>query len=496
LSELWGRSAGQLAAAVRGGDVSAAQVVDAFLERSESVDPLLRCFVRLDAQAARARAAEIDRKRAAGVPLGALAGVPVALKDNLAVAGRALTCGSRVLDGYVSPYSATVVEKLEAADAVLFGHTNMDEFAMGSSCESSAYGPTRNPWDLERVPGGSSGGSAAAVAARCVPLAFGSDTGGSIRQPAALCGVVGLKPTYGRVSRYGLVAFASSLDQVGPLAGSVADAALALQVIAGHDPRDATSAARPVGDYAASSGGVEGLRAGVPRELAVGRLDPDVRADWERALARLQGLGVRLVEVSVPALEAANAVYYVLANSEASANLARFDGVRYGHRTREAGTLAGLYQRSRSEGFGPEVKRRILLGTFALSSGYYEAYYGRAAALARALGRELSTALESCDLLLAPASPFPAFRLGERSDPLAMYLSDVYTVPANLAGLPAVAVPSGRSASGLPLALQLMGRGFDEARLLQAAAAFAAATDFERPLLPDAARGGFAEGAE
>jgi aspartyl-tRNA(Asn)/glutamyl-tRNA(Gln) amidotransferase subunit A len=462
------------------------EVVEAFLARIEAVDPLLGAFVRWDAEAARDSAAEVDRKRASGASLGALAGVPVALKDNLAVAGRALTCGSRILAGYVSPYSATVVEKLLAADAVLIGHTNMDEFAMGSSCESSAYGPTRNPWDLERVPGGSSGGSAAAVAARCVPLALGSDTGGSIRQPAAFCGVVGLKPSYGRVSRYGLVAFASSLDQIGPMASSVADVALALGVVAGHDPRDATSAALPVeaaGEVlgAGAASAMAGLRAGVPRELAVEQLEPDVREDWERSLARLERLGARLVEVSVPALEAANAVYYVLANSEASANLARFDGVRYGHRARDAGTLAALYQRSRSEGFGPEVKRRILLGTFALSSGYYDAYYGRAVAVARALGRELRAALDASDFLVTPASPCAAFRMGERNDPLSMYLSDVYTVPANLAGLPAVVVPSGRSAQGLPLALQLMGRAFDEARLLGAAAAFEAAAGFERP---------------
>jgi aspartyl-tRNA(Asn)/glutamyl-tRNA(Gln) amidotransferase subunit A len=360
----------------------------------------------------------------------------------------------------------------------------MDEFAMGSSCEFSVYGPTRNPWDLTRVPGGSSGGSAAAVAARQVPLAFGSDTGGSIRQPAALCGVVGLKPTYGRVSRYGLVAFGSSLDQIGPLAGTVADAALALSVIAGVDPRDATSCPQPVEEYGAGPQDVAGLRAGVPRELEIDRLASDVRDDWERSLARLEGLGVRIVEVEVPVLRAANAVYYVLASSEASANLARFDGARYGHRSPHAHTLDDLYLKSRREGFGAEVKRRILLGTFALSSGYYDAYYGRAAAVARALGSELADALRETDVLLSPTSPTPAFAIGERSDPLAMYLSDVYTVPANLAGLPAVTVPSGLSAEGLPLSLQLMGRPFDEATLLRVAGAFEAVSGFERPLLP------------
>jgi aspartyl-tRNA(Asn)/glutamyl-tRNA(Gln) amidotransferase subunit A len=481
-------SAGRLATAVRAGEVTAAEVLEAFLARLAAVEPSVHAFVRVDEEGARIRARGLDERRGRGESLGALAGVPVAVKDNLAVAGRSLTCGSRILEGYVSPYSATAVERLEAAGAVLVGHTNMDEFGMGSSCEASAFGPTRNPWDLARVPGGSSGGSAAAVAARLVPLALGSDTGGSVRQPAALCGVVGLKPTYGRVSRYGLVAFASSLDQIGPLAGSVGDVALALEVIAGQDPLDATSSAVPPGDYGAASarqgGGLEGVRAGVPRQLAVDRLEPDVRGEWERSLARLEELGARLVDVDVPALEAATAVYYVLANCEASANLARFDGVRYGRRSREASTLTELYHRSRSEGFGAEVKRRILLGTFALSSGYHEAYYDRAVAVARALGRELAAALEGTDVLLSPASPSAAFRLGERSDPLTMYLSDVYTVPANLAGLPAVAVPSGVSADGLPLSLQLVGRAFDEARLLRVAAAFEAAADFRRPLLP------------
>jgi aspartyl-tRNA(Asn)/glutamyl-tRNA(Gln) amidotransferase subunit A len=484
VNDLLTSSSAAIARGVRDGEVTATEVLETFLERIAEVDTEIGAFVRLDAEIARGRARELDRRRAAGEALGALAGVPVALKDNLAVAGRRLTCGSRILEGYVSPYTATAVERLEAAGAVVVGHTNMDEFAMGSSCESSIYGPTRNPWDLARVPGGSSGGSAAAVAARQVPLAFGSDTGGSIRQPAALCGVVGLKPTYGRVSRSGLVAFASSLDQIGPLAGSVDDAALALSVIAGGDPRDATSSAEPVAEYRGEPSGVKGLRAGLPRELEVDRLASDVRADWERALARLEELGVALVEVDVPSLRAANAVYYVLANSEASANLARFDGARYGRRSPEARTLDELYHKSRCEGFGAEVKRRILLGTFALSSGYYEAYYGRAAAVARALGHELAAALRQADFLLSPTSPTPAFALGERSDPLAMYLSDVYTVPANLVGLPAVAVPSGLSAEGLPLSLQLLGRPFDEALLLRVAGAFEAVTGFRRPLLP------------
>lgn len=490
--DVFKRSLDEIAQSVAAGETTASALLDV-VEREqarwEGGEIPLHAFLSFGGDNARAAAQTVDASTPTPKARGPkpLLGVPVAIKDNLCTLDYPTTCGSRILEGYVSPYSATAVERLEAAGAVLVGHTNMDEFGMGSSCEASAYGPTRNPWDLARVPGGSSGGSAAAVAARLVPLALGSDTGGSVRQPAALCGVAGLKPTYGRVSRYGLVAFASSLDQIGPLAGSVGDVALALEIIAGQDPLDATSSAVPSGDYAASArqgGGLDGVRAGVPRQLAVDRLEPDVRGDWERSLARLEELGVRLVEVDVPALEAATAVYYVLANSEASANLARFDGVRYGRRSRDASTLTELYHRSRSEGFGAEVKRRILLGTFALSSGYHEAYYDRAAAVARALGRELAAALEGTDVLLSPASPSAAFRLGERSDPLTMYLSDVYTVPANLAGLPAVAVPSGVSAEGLPLSLQLVGRAFDEARLLRVAAAFEAAADFRRPMLP------------
>ena len=472
-------SARELAARVRTGESTAVEATRATLARIADVDRLVRAFVRVDAEGALARAAELDRRRTSGERLGSLAGVPVAVKDNIAVAGWPLTCSSRVLEGYRSPFSAGAIDRLLAADAVLVGQTNMDEFGMGSSCEGSAFFPTRNPWRLDRVPGGSSGGSAAAVAAGMVPLALGSDTGGSIRQPAAFCGVVGIKPTYGRVSRWGLVAFASSLDQIGALARDVEDAGLLLSAIEGHDPRDSTSSPQPPSLSAVWGGGAEGLRVGFLREVEEGALGPELAANWRQSLRRLEEQGAELIEVSVPSLEAAVAVYYVIANCEASANLARYDGVRYGHRTGRDRSLETLYSGSRSEGFGAEVKRRILLGTFALSSGYYDAYYGRARAVQERLRRELAAALERVDLLATPTSPSAAFALGERiDDPLAMYLSDVYTVPASLAGLPALALPSGLDSEGLPLSLQLLGRPLEEALLLRAGIGFERATAF------------------
>jgi len=475
VAELWELSAEEIAAGVRAGRLGALEVTQACLDRTAAVEPLVGAFLSLGPGAARERAAHIDRRRSRGEALGALAGVPVALKDNLCLEGSAVTCGSTILSGFVSPYSATAVERLLAADAVIVGKTNLDEFAMGSSCENSAFQVTRNPWHLGMVPGGSSGGSAAAVAAGGVPLALGSDTGGSIRQPAALCGVVGLKPSYGRVSRSGLVAFASSLDQIGPLARGVRDAALGLEVIAGHDRRDATSAQRPVPDYRERlEEGIAGLRVGTIREVDTEGLPPDGRRNWHQALAALERLGAERVEVTIPSLQAAVAVYYVLANSEASANLARFDGVRYGRRVRRPGAdLGELYVDSRSEGFGPEVKRRVMLGTFALSSGYYEAYYGRARGVLEGMRRQFAAAFERVDLLATPTTPTGAFALGEKvDDPLTMYLSDVFNVPANLVGVPGVAVPSGLDDRGLPLSLQLCARPFDEATLLRAARAY------------------------
>jgi aspartyl-tRNA(Asn)/glutamyl-tRNA(Gln) amidotransferase subunit A len=475
-SELWELPVEETARRVRAREVSAAEVTAAALARTEAVEPLIAAYLEIYSDAARERAADLDRRLAAGEDPGPLAGVPVALKDNLSLAGAKLTCGSKILTGYVAPYTATAVERLLSAGAVILGRANMDEFAMGSSCENSAYQLTRNPWDLGAVPGGSSGGPAAAVAAGSVPLSFGSDTGGSIRQPAAFCGVVGVKPTWGRVSRSGLVAFASSTDQIGPLARGVRDAALGLAVIAGPDAADATCSERPVDDYRARlEEGIAGLKVGiireVSREIDSAGFDPASARGWRSALDHLAQAGAEIVEVSVPSLDAAVAVYYVIATSEASANLARFDGVRYGRRA-AADNLADLYINSRSEGFGAEVKRRIMLGTFALSSGYYEAYYGRARGVLERMRHELDTAFATVDVVVTPTAPSAAFGIGEKvDDPLAMYLSDVFTTPASLAGLPAVSLPTGMDDRGLPLSLQIMGRPFDEATVLRAARA-------------------------
>jgi aspartyl-tRNA(Asn)/glutamyl-tRNA(Gln) amidotransferase subunit A len=474
MAELWELSVEEIAARVRSREASAAEVLESCLARTARVEPLVSAYLEIFADEARERAAKLDRRIAAGGDPGLLAGVPVALKDNLSLEGHALTCGSRILAGYVAPYTATAVERLLEAGAVPVGRANMDEFAMGSSCENSAYQLTRNPWDLAAVPGGSSGGPAAAVAAGGVPLSLGSETGGSVRQPAALCGVVGVKPTYGRISRYGLVAFASSTDQIGPLARHVRDAALATQIMAGVDPHDATCAIEPVGDYLqAIDEGIAGHRVGVIREIeGMGLSEPAAR-NWRESLDRLAAAGAELVEVSLPSLDAAIAIYYVIATSEASANLARFDGVRYGRRAEGADNLADLYFESRSEGFGPEVKRRIMLGTFALSSGYYHAYYGRARGVLERMRRELAAVFEAADLVVTPTTPTAAFRLGEKvDDPLAMYLSDIFTTPASLAGNPAVAVPSGLDGQGLPLSLQILGRPFGEAMVFRAARAF------------------------
>ncbi len=474
MPELWELAVEEIAGRVRSREVSASEVLESCLARTARVEPLVAAYLEIFTDEARERAAAIDRRLAAGEDPGPLAGVPVALKDNLSLEGHALTCASRILTGYVAPYTATAVERLLAAGAVPVGRCNMDEFAMGSSCESSAYQRTRNPWDLGTVPGGSSGGPAAAVAAGSVPLSFGSDTGGSIRQPAALCGVVGVKPTYGRVSRYGLVAFASSTDQIGPIARTVRDSALALEVIAGADSRDATCAREPVGSYlAAIEQDVAGLKVGVIREIDPSVLSAAAARNWRQSLDRLSAAGAELVEVSLPSLDAAIAVYYVIATSEASANLARFDGVRYGRRAAGADNLIDLYFDSRSEGFGAEVKRRIMLGTFALSSGYYEAYYGRARGVLERMRRELDAAFDKADVVVTPTTPTAAFRLGEKvDDPLAMYLSDIFTTPASLVGLPTVAVPSGCDDDGLPLSLQIMGRPFAEATVFRVSRAF------------------------
>jgi aspartyl-tRNA(Asn)/glutamyl-tRNA(Gln) amidotransferase subunit A len=460
-----------IAAGVRSGERPARAVVEEHLDRIDARDGDIHAFNLVLAEHARAAADAIDGRAARGEDVGPLAGVPVALKDNLCTRGVPTTCSSRILEGWRPPYDATVVERLAAAGAVVIGKTNLDEFAMGSSTENSAFGPTRNPHDLSRVPGGSSGGSAAAVAACFAPLALGSDTGGSIRQPAALSGVVGMKPTYGRVSRYGLIAFASSLDQIGPLAASVADAALLYDVIAGPDPQDSTSWPEPSPPTAAGLGeGVEGLRVGVVRELLAEGVAPDVAALITRAADVLSDAGAKVDEASVPATVYGVSAYYLIAPAEASSNLARYDGVRYGLRV-DAPDITAMYGATRAAGFGAEVKRRIMLGTYALSAGYYDAYYGQAQRVRTLIIRDFAAAYEQFDVLLSPTAPTTAFALGAKTeDPLAMYLSDVCTIPSNLAGHPAISVPFGWGDDGLPVGAQLMAPALAEQLLFRAAA--------------------------
>ncbi len=462
---------------VRRGRVSATQVVAQVLERIEARNPGLNAFLHVADAEAMAQARAVDAKRARGEALGPLAGVPVAIKDAICTRGLPTTAGSKILAGYVPPYDAAVIERLRAADAVLVGKTNMDEFAMGSSNENSAFGPVKNPWDKTRTPGGSSGGSAAAVAARMAPCALGSDTGGSIRQPASLTGSVGIKPTYGRVPRYGLIAFASSLDQIGPLATDVRGAARLLSVIAGHDSRDSTSLDVPVDDYeAACERPVKGLRIGVPEEYFADGLDAEVGARVREALLHLGSLGCAVRPVKMPHTRYAVATYYVLATAEASSNLARFDGVRYGLRVDPSHDLRAMYGATRDAGFGAEVKRRILLGTFVLSAGYYDAYYLKAQKVRSLVRRDFDDAFRDVDVICSPTSPTPAFRLGEKAgDPLAMYLSDVYTLPASLAGVPAMSVPCGMTSGNLPVGLQIVAPALGEAAMLSVAAACEAA---------------------
>ncbi|MFZ9147899.1 Asp-tRNA(Asn)/Glu-tRNA(Gln) amidotransferase subunit GatA [Vulcanococcus sp.] len=454
------------------GEVSARELTDHHLSRIEAVEPSVHAYTEVTAERARADADRIDALRASGAALPPLAGVPLAIKDNLCTRGIRTTCSSRMLENFVPPYESTVTDRLWQSGAVLLGKTNLDEFAMGSSTETSAFGPSRNPWNTEKVPGGSSGGSAAAVAAGECVASLGSDTGGSIRQPAAFCGVVGLKPTYGRVSRYGLVAFASSLDQVGPFTSSVADAAELLQVMAGPDPRDSTCLKAPVPDYrAALTQPVAGLRVGLVRECFEAEgLDPAVKASVMAAAQQLQALGCELVDVSCPRFNDGIATYYVIAPSEASANLARYDGVKYGYRADDAASLAEMTARSRAEGFGDEVKRRILIGTYALSAGYVDAYYKKAQQVRTLIRRDFDRAFETVDVLLTPTSPTTAFGFGAHSeDPLAMYLADLLTIPANMAGLPAISVPCGFDGTGLPIGVQLITGVLQEERLLQVA---------------------------
>ncbi len=475
-------TAAQIARDVGSGKLSAEEVVGAHLDCIREVDPKVRAFLTVLADRALERARAIDAKRAKGVKLGRLAGVPVALKDNMVVDGVETTCGSRILKGYMGVYDGTVVRKLEAEDAVILGKTNLDEFAMGSSTENSAFFKTANPWDHSRVPGGSSGGSAAAVATGMAPLAFGSDTGGSIRQPAAFCGVVGLRPTYGRVSRYGLVAFASSLDQIGPLARTTEDAFLALSVISGHDPLDSTSAREAAYRHSeGASGDLKGLRIGLPKEYFIKGLDPEVEKGVRAAVDKLKELGAAVKEISLPHTAYAVNCYYIIAPSEASSNLARFDGIRYGFSADRAGSLEEVYELSRGQGFGAEVKRRIMLGTYALSSGYYDAYYAKAQRVRTLINQDFKKAFEEVDVIAAPTTPTPPFRLGEKAgDPLSMYLSDVFTAPSSLTGDASVSIPCGKSSSGLPLGLQLIASAFREDLLERTAAAYEGAVPFAR----------------
>jgi len=493
--------------------VSSVELVNAYAERIRRLDGQIKAFLHVDFDAALARAKEIDGRRAAGKPVGKLGGLPVAIKDVLCTQGIKTTCASKILQNFVPPYDATVVRKLKEADAVILGKTNMDEFAMGGSTENSAYFKTTNPWDTSRVPGGSSGGAAACLAAGMAPLSIGTDTGGSIRQPAAFCGVTGIKPTYGRVSRYGLVAFASSLDQIGPLGRSAEDCALLLEAIAGHDPRDSTSADLPVPEYAKSvSQPLAGLKLGLVREYFGKGLDSEIEAAVREAVKVYQSLGATVKELSMPHSKYGIATYYIIAPSEASSNLARYDGVHYGYRTDEKAMLdelaaeqkkyeaenntkkladldtplIRLYRKTRAEGFGPEVKRRIMLGTYTLSAGYYDAYYLKALKVRRLIRQDYDRAFEEVDFLVGPTTPNPAFKLGEKTDdPLAMYLEDLYTVTLNLAGLGGISLPCGFTKSGLPIGLQLQCRPFDEERLLRAAAMYQRATDWhtKRPTI-------------
>jgi aspartyl-tRNA(Asn)/glutamyl-tRNA(Gln) amidotransferase subunit A len=470
----------ELAAALRAREFSSDELTRAYLGRIEQHDPRLNSFVTVTGEQALAQASAADAILGRGEG-GPLTGIPLAHKDIFCTDGVLTTCGSRMLANFTAPYDATAVANLQAAGTVLLGKTNMDEFAMGSSNETSHFGAVRNPWDTERVPGGSSGGSAAAVAAGLVAAATGTDTGGSIRQPAALCGITGLKPTYGRVSRYGMIAFASSLDQGGVLTRSAEDAALLLGAMAGFDPRDSTSVDTPVPDYVATLGDdLAGLRIGLPREYFGDGVDAGVGTAIEAALAELRALGAETVEISLPNSHLAVPTYYVIAPAECSANLARFDGVRYGHRCDAPRDLEDLYKRSRSEGFGPEVKRRIMIGTYALSAGYYDAYYLKAQRVRRLIGDDFRRAFEQVDVIAGPTAPTTAFRLGERvDDPITMYLSDIFTIAANLAGLPGVSLPAG-FADGLPVGLQLIGDHFAEGRLLNVGHRFQQATDWHR----------------
>jgi aspartyl-tRNA(Asn)/glutamyl-tRNA(Gln) amidotransferase subunit A len=472
-SEFW--SVTDTVKRVASGEISAVRVVNNLISRISNLDRELGAYLATDEAGALRDAAEVDRRRKDNVALGPLAGVPIALKDNLVTKGIATTAGSKILQGWIPPFDATVVEKLRAAGALILGKANLDEFGMGSSTERSAYKKTRNPWDTSRVPGGSSGGSAAAVAAGLAGASLGTDTGGSIRQPAAFCGVVGLKPTYGRVSRWGVIAFASSLDQVGPLTRTVKDAALVLQVIAGHDPRDSTSLDAAVPAFVdAATGDVTGMKIGLPKEYFEGSIDADVRTALDKTIAALKDKGAIFVDVSLPHTRLALPAYYLVAPAEASSNLARYDGIRYGKRA-DGTDLLDVYRKSRGAGFGPEVKRRIMLGTYALRSGYYDAYYKKAQQIRALIKRDFDEAFAKVDVMLTPTTPTAAFRFNAKATPLDMYLGDIFTLACNLAGLPGMSVPCGMTTDGLPIGAQLLGRPLDEVSVIRAGSAIEAA---------------------
>ncbi len=458
---------------LRNGEATSIEVAEAVFKRIEAVDSTLNSYITPLKDNAFSMAEEADKRIQEG-KTAELTGIPIALKDNLCTMGVKTTCGSHILDNYIPPYDATVVEKLRNSGAVFVGKTNMDEFAMGSSTETSYFGITRNPWDLERIPGGSSGGSAVAVAADECIASLGSDTGGSIRQPAALCGVVGMKPTYGRVSRFGLVAFASSLDQIGPFAKDVEDCAIMMDVIAGHDLRDSTSVPEKVPEYRDYvSRDIKGWKIGIPKEYFIEGIDPEVSGAIERAIKTMEGLGAECREISLPHSEYNVAVYYIIAPSEASSNLARYDGVRYGFRSKEGKDLLEMYKMTRSAGFGSEVKRRIMIGTYALSSGYYDAYYKKASQVRALIRQDFDEAFKTCDVILTPSTPTPAFKIGEKvDDPLQMYLADVFTLSINLAGIPGISVPCGYTSSGLPVGAQFLASHFQEGKLIQVASAY------------------------
>ncbi|HZZ79000.1 MAG TPA: Asp-tRNA(Asn)/Glu-tRNA(Gln) amidotransferase subunit GatA [Gemmataceae bacterium] len=464
------------------GDLTAEALTQSLLARINQRDSVIKSFLSVDADGALTQAKAVDARRKAGQPLGKLAGIPVAVKDVICIRGNRTSAGSRILQNFVPPYDAHVITKLKEADAILIGKTNCDEFAMGSSTENSAWQFTRNPWDHERTPGGSSGGSAAAVAACFAPLALGTDTGGSIRQPAAFCGVVGLKPSYGRVSRFGQIAYGSSLDQIGPFARDVRDAALLLEVIAGHDSRDSTCVDRPIADYAkVVDTPIKPLTIGVAREFWNAGLDAEVEQAVRAAIKVYASLGARVMDISLPHSPYAVAVYYLVATAEASSNLARYDGVHFGHRAKDFAGLVDMVKRSRGEGFGPEVKRRIMLGTHALSSGYIDAYYVKALKVRRLIRRDFDEAFAQCDVIIGPTSPTAAFKIGEKSsDPLAMYLSDIYTISANLAGICGISVPCGFTQAGLPIGLQILAAPFEEEKLLRAARMYERETDWHQ----------------